>query len=125
MKTILQKTLLSFALLLLVNIGFAQELKKDFELKSSQNELKVSSGNSAQISFEILRSKKYMSNNIELSADLPDGISVEFSPSSTTETQAKATFKVGANLSPGSYPVVIKGESNNVKKGTMIMLVVE
>jgi hypothetical protein len=115
--------MLSLSLVFSLQTAIGQTIKTDFEIRTDQSELRLGKGSEASVSIDVLRSKKYANAKVNFSADLPEGITVSFNPESSIEN-GKATIKVGNGVDAGTYTLILKGESNNIKKGTMLVLVV-
>lgn len=100
--------------------------QKEFELSLSQGAIQVSRGESKQIKITILKSKRYVKNNVVmgLSSSLPEGLSISFSPDKGDFEVTEATVVAQSNTPPGEYSIIINATANYKKKGSVLKITV-
>lgn len=123
------KNFLTLALLFWFNASVAQSAKtpqKDFVVSLPINSVEMSSSDSKQIAFSILRSKGFTKSKslMSVASNLPTGLTVRFEP-------VEGNFETGEVIvttqdTPlGSYNIILNATLSNKKKGSILTILVQ
>jgi hypothetical protein len=126
------KKLLLFAFILSVatiNDGVAQEKtapRTEYSVSLSENIVKLTAGETKQLTVSILKSKQYSKSKVKLglSSTLPEGVTITFEPAEGIFDSSVASIAVADNVKEGEYQIIIKSTVNNKIKGSIVKVVV-
>jgi hypothetical protein len=96
----------------------------DFQLAASPTLQAVTIGNNATFTVSISRSGGF-SGAVALSGSGPNGMTVNFNPSSATGSSSTMTVTVSATAATGNFPITVTGQSGNLTHTTSVMLNIE
>ena len=97
----------------------------NFALTATPSRSVLSSDDSAMHQVGIARSGGYTGAVALSVSGLPNQVSAQFLPSSTSGNSSILTFVSGENPKPGSYPVVVTGTGSGMTRSASITLIVE
>ena len=125
------KILTPFALMLLVSAfanGQSKEIIQDFKISSGEKQIILAGGESGTMDLFVKRSKRFKNREIKLSinpAALPQGVDVEFDPNPSTDQWNAMHIHVDPQAIPGSYFLIVNGETPLLSKGLALKIVIE
>lgn len=126
----MKKLLLSLLALVAVTVTVSAQEKiaprTEYSVSLSENKIQIKPGESKEITVSILRSKSFARTEakVGLSSGLPDGITLNYSPSEGMFESTVATITANADVKAGEYQVILKTTLNNKTKGSIVKLVV-
>lgn len=123
------KNLLTLALLFLINVAGAQSAKapqKDFTISLPVNTVEMTSSDSKQLTFTILRSKGFTKSKgmMSVASNLPTGLTIRFDPAEGNFEHGEV-FVTTEGTPPGSYNIILNATLSNKKKGSILSVLVK
>lgn len=123
------KNLLTLALLFFLTSAAAQSAQapqKDFIVSLPTNAVEMTSSDSKQIPFTILRSKGFTKSKgvMSVASNLPTGLTVRFEPAEGNFENGEV-FLTTEGTPPGSYNIILNATLGNKKKGSILSVQVK
>jgi hypothetical protein len=124
---LLQTVLLFLGLIFFSNAQNITLPNKDFAIKLSTENVKISRGETANFTVFILKSKGFVKakTNMILKSDLPKGVQVEFSPKDGVFDQTVVKISISKDAEIGETSLIIGAEMKLLSKGSIISIQVQ
>lgn len=118
------KNFLTLALLFLFSVAAAQSVQapqKDFTISLPVNTVEMTSSDSKQLTFTILRSKGFTKSKgvMSVASNLPAGLTVRFQPAEGNFENGEV-FVTTEGTPPGNYNIILNATLSNKKKGSIL-----
>lgn len=96
--------------------------RTEYSVSVSENAIQIKPGESKEITLTLLRSRSFSKTTAQLglSSSLPEGVTVEFSPSEGLIDSSVVKFTASSATKEGTYTIILKSTLNNKIKGTLI-----
>jgi len=126
----MKKILLSVLAIAAVTFTAAAQEKTaprtEYSVSVSENAIQIKPGESKEITLTILRSQSFSKAKAELglSSSLPEGVTVEFTPSEGLLDSSVVKVTAAAAAKEGNYTIILKSTLNHKVKGTVVKVVI-
>ena len=100
---------------------------KEYNVSLSENTVKLSPGESKQITVSLLRSKGFSKSKatLGLASPLPAGVTIAYEPAEGVMESSVATITASKEAKDGQYQVILKSSLRSLEKGTIVKVIVE
>lgn len=124
---LLQSVLLFLGIAFLSNAQNFTLPGKDFAVKLSTENVKITRGETADFTIFILKSKGFMKSktNMILKSELPKGVQVEFLPNNDIFEQTIGNISISKDAEIGAFSIIIGAEMKLLSKGSIITIQVQ
>lgn len=126
MKKILLSVLAIVALMFAAAAQEKEAPRTEYSVSVSENSVQVKPGESKEITLTLLRSRSFTKAKAQLglSSSLPEGVTVEFSPSEGLIDSSVVKFTASPTAKEGTYTIILKSTLNYKVKGTVVKVLV-
>lgn len=121
------------SLLLILGVTFFSNAQnftlpdKDFAVKLSTENVKITRGETADFTIFILKSKGFMKSktNMILKSDLPKGVQIVFKPNNDVFEQTIGKISISKDAEIGAFSLIIGAEMKLLSKGSIITIQIQ